>query len=804
MTLSTTTTLVRYTGNAATTVFPYTFRILAATDLVVTQRDASSLVETTLVYPTDYSVSGVGNTSGGSVTLNSAPATGDLIVIRRVLPITQGTSIRNQGSYFPETHETVFDRQTMVDQQHEEALGRTFALPSTLDPADYDMSLPIPEAGQVLAWTTSGLTNSSVASGDVVLPGEGRVTDTLSTYLANNYVYNVLDYDAKGDGVTDDTDAFDAAIVALVAAGGGVLRIPYTPAGYVVSRVLIQSSNVWVMADPSVSIKRTAAGGASQGMLEFLGAQTATTTTLSASAALAAVSLSVASESGFAAGDWIEIESSLQLGSAPYLYEYNRIDSTSAGALGLKWATRNAYSTTGPTVTVRKLSVLTNVGVSGGVWTGPGDTGDNIRFKWCAMPLVDRVQVTNHGQQGVVFQRVFGGSIRDSVSYGGVTTGSHGFALYSVEGALIEHCTVRDGAWDGFDLGNGSMYNTISRSRALNLTDVGFVIGHGQHGHHNTIDDCYTIHCGSGFQVGDTAYEGDDDNVIKDCRDLGSTNAFYLRQGSLRNRFVRCRSKSAGASGFNIPETTTLDNEFIDCESDGHLNFGILISGRSKVRGGKFINGTAVNANGIRVTGSAASDTLLDRVECSANGKHGIYVTGGALRVQIAFPKVAGALNSGSGILIDNGTDCRVIEPNAQSNAAWGVLISDVGGNCARSVVVGGVYASNASGTVNSNNNAEQTADKGDADATWTPDTDAPIVRYDTALTADRVVTLSHTNARPGMRVRVVRTGGGAFQLTVKDATGPTTLKAIPNSTAAFVDVEYNNSAFKLIGYGTL
>ena len=43
---------------------------------------------------------------------------------------------------------------------------------------------------------------------------------------------SVMDFGAKGDGVTDDTDAIQAAIDATVARGGGKITFPYTPKGY--------------------------------------------------------------------------------------------------------------------------------------------------------------------------------------------------------------------------------------------------------------------------------------------------------------------------------------------------------------------------------------------------------------------------------------------------------------------------------------------------------------------------------------------------------------------------------------------
>ena len=50
--------------------------------------------------------------------------------------------------------------------------------------------------------------------------------------LAAQGAFNVRDFGAKGDGVTDDTAAFQAAIDAVAAQGAGKIVVPYSPKGY--------------------------------------------------------------------------------------------------------------------------------------------------------------------------------------------------------------------------------------------------------------------------------------------------------------------------------------------------------------------------------------------------------------------------------------------------------------------------------------------------------------------------------------------------------------------------------------------
>ena len=112
MTITTTTSKVTYTGNNITTVFAYTFKIFADSEIKVY---VDAVLKT---LTTHYTVSGAGTASGGNVTFTSGntPGTGAKVVILRNIAKTQVTDYVENDSFPAETHESALDKLTMLVQ----------------------------------------------------------------------------------------------------------------------------------------------------------------------------------------------------------------------------------------------------------------------------------------------------------------------------------------------------------------------------------------------------------------------------------------------------------------------------------------------------------------------------------------------------------------------------------------------------------------------------------------------------------------------------------------------------------------
>ena len=117
MTVSTTVNQITYTATASQTVFPYTFKIFDSSDLQVYVND---ILKTLTV---DYTISGIGNSSGGDVTFGTGLSADDKIFIIRKIPYTQGFDYVENDAFPASSHEEALDKLVMMAQQNESAIN---------------------------------------------------------------------------------------------------------------------------------------------------------------------------------------------------------------------------------------------------------------------------------------------------------------------------------------------------------------------------------------------------------------------------------------------------------------------------------------------------------------------------------------------------------------------------------------------------------------------------------------------------------------------------------------------------------
>ena len=170
MTVSSTTTKVSYSGDASTAVFAYTFKVFNASELVVITRVDATGVETTETLNTAYIVDGVDNANGGNVTFkfntgNPAdpnysvtdfrPQTGETLVIKRVVSLTQTTDYTPNDPFPAEVHEESLDKLTFMNQQQQEEIDRSFKFAET-DTGTASIPVASERANKYLAFDASG------------------------------------------------------------------------------------------------------------------------------------------------------------------------------------------------------------------------------------------------------------------------------------------------------------------------------------------------------------------------------------------------------------------------------------------------------------------------------------------------------------------------------------------------------------------------------------------------------------------------------------------------------------------------
>lgn len=117
MTVPSETSSVEYDGDDVATEFPVTYAFMATSELRVIRTQHPSEAQAVWTEGVEYTATVLADHSGGTVTTADPLPAGDTLTIERVVPFTQGTAFRTQGSYSPSVHEDSFDESVFRDQQ---------------------------------------------------------------------------------------------------------------------------------------------------------------------------------------------------------------------------------------------------------------------------------------------------------------------------------------------------------------------------------------------------------------------------------------------------------------------------------------------------------------------------------------------------------------------------------------------------------------------------------------------------------------------------------------------------------------
>jgi len=117
-------------GNGINTLFPFTFKVFTATDVLVTYLNSVS-AQSSLVLGSDYSITLNADQNaapGGVVTLSWPPGAATYITLTSQVANTQNLALTNSGGFYPQSINEALDRIVIQVQQVAEELSRTFKI----------------------------------------------------------------------------------------------------------------------------------------------------------------------------------------------------------------------------------------------------------------------------------------------------------------------------------------------------------------------------------------------------------------------------------------------------------------------------------------------------------------------------------------------------------------------------------------------------------------------------------------------------------------------------------------------------
>lgn len=161
MTVSALITRNDITATASQTVFIYTFRVIEATDMAVYQNG--------VLLSSGYTVTGVNNTTGGTVVLDTGASAGQIVSLVLAMPLDRTTNYQNSGKFLADDVNEDFDKIYIGAIQNENLNDRSLRLKDVEPPTSgVDMTIPLKadRKGKFLSFNaTTGAPEVSAGTG---------------------------------------------------------------------------------------------------------------------------------------------------------------------------------------------------------------------------------------------------------------------------------------------------------------------------------------------------------------------------------------------------------------------------------------------------------------------------------------------------------------------------------------------------------------------------------------------------------------------------------------------------------------
>jgi len=235
MTVSSTTTKVSYSGDGSNAVFAYTFKIFDAAELTTISRVDATGAETVEALNTAYIVDGVENPNGGNVTFkyntgnpsdpnysvtDYRPQTGETVVIKRIVGLTQLTDYTPNDPFPANDHEEALDKLTFIAQQQQEQIDRGIKFDET-DAFSGELPIASLRANKYLAFGADG--DISLASGTTSTVVTTPFSETLLDDTSASQARTTLGLGALSTLSTVDTAQIDDAAITTAKVADGAI-----------------------------------------------------------------------------------------------------------------------------------------------------------------------------------------------------------------------------------------------------------------------------------------------------------------------------------------------------------------------------------------------------------------------------------------------------------------------------------------------------------------------------------------------------------------------------------------------------